>query len=104
MSKKKKKNRKTNVSSEALERARRELYGVSGPTSEDGEPADKPENRPAAPTRKVYGAGVSRARTISVEELAEEYNYVIADLRSMGVLAAILFVGMVVVSLLIDQL
>lgn len=100
MSKKKKKNRRTNVSSEALARARQELYGVAVAP----EAASDEEEAPAAPVRQSYATASSRARALSVEQLADEYSYVIADLRSMGILAGILFVGMVVVSLLIDQL
>ncbi|NDJ86496.1 MAG: hypothetical protein GYB66_11460 [Chloroflexi bacterium] len=113
MSKKKTK-RRPNVSSQALERARRELYGggtAPAVTAESDEDAtDKsakahaisqksPDKKPA-PTYRVG----SQKHVMSRDELAGEYGYVIADLRSMGILAALLFVAMIVVSLLIEQL
>lgn len=37
-------------------------------------------------------------RQVSEEELHEQYGYVIADLRNMGVLAAVLFVVLIVIA------
>jgi hypothetical protein len=37
----------------------------------------------------------------SIEELRGEYVYVLADLQSMGILAGVLFVGLVAASLIL---
>lgn len=113
----KKKRRKPNLSNEALERARRELRGEGeAPESQQAEkpapnPAIKTEVAPIAATPKPKAPPTPRPepvqgtkRTMSRQELATEYGYVINDLSSMGVLALILFIAMIVVSLLIDQI
>ncbi len=99
----KKKTKKPNISSAALERARRELHGGSAPvakTVDTSRQDAKPKAKPLADSYVV----TSKKHGMSKEELAEEYEYVIADLRSMGTLAGVLFIAMVVVSLLIEQL
>jgi hypothetical protein len=104
---KKRQERKPNVSSEALERARREL-------AEDGVIAPAPVAKPANQTSVKSSVGQSRSdnlvvrstnkkRTMTQQELSAEYGYVIKDLRSMAVLAFALFVVMVIVSLIINQ-
>ena len=39
--------------------------------------------------------------TVTVEDLAKEYAYVISDLRNMGILAAGLFAALILVSLIL---
>jgi hypothetical protein len=128
----KKKRRKPNLSAEALERARRELRGetveqpetkqpqkparktpqqagtapdeqptpvaTATPAPTTAQPAAKP--RPAARQEQTLGT----KRTMSRQELAAEYGYVINDLTSMAILAVILFIAMVAVSLMLDQI
>lgn len=122
----KKKRRKPNLSNEALERARRELRGepVEAPLAESQQPAQQaapssaaqqtapqeqsvapPAPKPKAePVRRQPEPVLTSKRTMSRQELATEYGYVINDLTSMGVLAVILFIAMVVVSLVIEQI
>ena len=101
----KKKSRKPNLSQAALERARQELRdgGAVAPDS----PALEAQAVPARPVKKeikpVERVG-SIKRTMTRDELASEYGYVIRDLTSMGALAGILFVAMVVVALVIEQI
>ena len=106
MSKRKSK-KKPNLSSDVLERARREIYGDSE--------SDTPEKKADDTATKVDSAekvnrdkpkvtvssGNYQKRMLTSGELAQEYHYVIADLRSMAILAGILFVAMIVVSLLV---
>lgn len=93
-----KKTRKPNVSSQALERARRELYGEPTPTENEVEDAVA-EQKVEVVAKKV----VNTRRAVTIEDLKAEYGHVIADLTSMGTLSGILFVAMIVVSLLLDQ-
>ena len=79
----KKSKRKINISQEALEQARRQAAG--GAVS-------------AAPAGKKQVAGP--AQHVSEETMAVEYAYVLNDLSSMAILAALAFIGLVVVALL----
>jgi hypothetical protein len=93
------KSRKPNISSQALERARRELYhddttGVE--SSAETTTAEGVVEKVAVPR--------SRKRMVTIEDLKKEYGHVIADLRSMGILAALLFIGMIVFSMVIGSL
>jgi hypothetical protein len=107
---KKKQQRKPNVSLDALERARREL-------AEDGSviPAAIPQTgvataRSATAAKAKIGETLvvrssgGKKHTVTAEELSQEYGYVLKDLRSMATLALALFVGMIVVSLVLNQL
>lgn len=102
---KKKSSRKPNLSQEALERAKREL-SESGFAISRVDPIKKEELTALKPKSQPSSSPVVRSKKtmMSKEELAAEYGYVIADLRNMGALAGLLFIAMVVVSLLIDQL
>lgn len=95
----KKKSKKPNVSAQALERARQELY--SGDTAataviEEAPVADAPASAPPRPLKAKPA--------VTTEELSNEYAYVLSDLKSMFILAGVLFVAMVIVSLLIDMI
>lgn len=94
---KKKTDRRPNISNEALERARRELYGLEAPPVETSPASARPNKKPA-----TYVVS-SIKQTMTRDELAAEYGYVLRDLRSMGALAGVLFIGMVVVALLLER-
>lgn len=105
----KKKSRKPNLSNEALERARRELRGeVSAPPTppiESGASGEQARpTRPVKQEKRQQDVVYSVKKTMTREELANEYGYIIRDLTSMATLAVILFVAMVAVSLVIDQI
>jgi len=93
----KRKSKRPNVPEQALARARAEMGGASpavaavAATEKQNTPATVP-NRPTS--RKAPTAAVT------VEDLKAEYVYVISDLRSMAILAGILFVALVVASLI----
>jgi hypothetical protein len=103
---KKKTGKRPNVSSDALERARRELYGGTGAPAADSANVKAPTASPRVAKSNSKEAYVitSTKHTMTYEELASEYGYVLRDLRSMARLAGVLFVAMIVVSLLIDRL
>ncbi|MFC1959955.1 hypothetical protein ACFLYO_04525 [Chloroflexota bacterium] len=86
-----KKQKQANISQEALDRARREAAGeilVS--------PA-------ATATQKAKDGKVEAAQIqkTSIQDLEKEYDYVMVDLRSMAILAAVLFVGLVALAFII---
>lgn len=96
----KKTTKKPNLPQQTLERARRELAGVdTSATEASADVASRAAARStsiaATPSRRNVGTAVS------IDELREEYSYVIADLRSMGILAAILFVALVIAALVL---
>jgi hypothetical protein len=86
------------VSEQDLARARAELYGESSgvtfvPLSD-------------APATILSGESVPKTRRphthmVTVDDLRQEYKYLITDLRNMGLLALFLIVGLVVTALVI---
>jgi hypothetical protein len=97
-----KKAKKVNLPKEALERARAELAMQESVTFEETPKRTKSvssKKKDAPPVQRV----TSFKRSMTREELQEEYGYVLADLQSMAVLALILFVAMVVVALSIES-
>jgi hypothetical protein len=105
----KRKKRRPNLPQETLARARAELYGEDeaakmAAEEAEAEAASPAKAKPETKTRKSYKGGrvkeVLPAAT-SIEELRDEYVYVLADLRSMGILAGVLFVGLVAASLIL---
>ena len=84
MARKKSTNR-PNLPETALEQARREASGTAFQ-------AAKPQQA-AAP--------VAAAARTTMDDLAREYAYVVTDLRNMGILAALLFVFLVVLALVL---
>ena len=88
----KRKSRRPNLPEETLARARAELYGPAGVA----EPKKTTPATKATPSKRV-----EQKTVVSVEDLKSEYIYVISDLRSMGILAGILFVALVIASLII---
>lgn len=91
----KKKGRKPNISSQALDRARAEL-ALEGHVDVTAEETPKERVTESKPKQQVVR---SFKKTMTRDELSQEYGYVIQDLRSMAILALILFVGMVAVSI-----
>lgn len=86
-----KKQRQANISQETLNRARREAAG---------EIYTSPAAAAAQPVRngKVEAAQVQKT---TIQNLEQEYSHVMVDLRSMAILAAILFAGLVVLSVIL---
>ncbi|MBZ0305627.1 MAG: hypothetical protein K8I82_06125 [Anaerolineae bacterium] len=87
-----KKRRRPNLSESTLERARAELYGNGGavaaasPTAERKVEASKP---------------ILRTKTsVSIDDLREEYSYVLTDLRNMLLLTVFLFVALIAAALI----
>lgn len=90
-----KKRRRPNISEATLERARAELYGGSSNGSVVAAPSPAVErkieaSKPAFRTKS----------TVSLDDLKHEYAYVMIDLRDMALLAAFLFVALVVAALI----
>lgn len=100
----KKRSSAPNISKDALERARRELYSGGGADvntlalEEATAGPTRPTKQRQAEEELVY---TSTKRTMTRDELAEEYSYVLRDLTSMAILASILFVVLVVVALVV---
>ncbi|NJL95002.1 MAG: hypothetical protein HC915_15410 [Anaerolineae bacterium] len=90
----KKKTRRPNLPEETLARARAELYGESAaPVAAPAESRPAPAPAPRKPAKPLIA--------VSVEELKQEYGYVLRDLQSMGLLAILLVVVMVLVALVV---
>ncbi|MBN2470812.1 MAG: hypothetical protein JXN59_08820 [Anaerolineae bacterium] len=85
-----KKTRNANISEEALARARREAAGESYVP-----PAQANQRQSSAQ------ALTSNAHKTTHEDLAEEYGYVLTDLRNMAILAAALFAVLIVLSFIL---
>lgn len=96
----KKKGNKPNISQDALQRARAELANEGVPSSVV-EPTTKASvvKPKSQPVQRV----TSFKKHMTRDELQSEYGYVIADLRSMAILAVVLFVAMIVVSLTLQS-
>ncbi len=102
----KKKKSRPNVPQETLARARAELYGTTELATEAAEAA--PEGSRAAARQQQAGASVRKSQpgqgtipAVTINDLKSEYVYVISDLRNMGILAALLFVGLFVASIIL---
>lgn len=93
MAKKTRKTNRPNVSQDALDRARREMYAV---------PAE-PEAAANVPAVSDAAAHAPRKMVMvpRVVNLREEYAYVLQDLRNMAILAAALMVVLTIMSLFI---
>jgi DNA-directed RNA polymerase specialized sigma24 family protein len=119
VSKRRSRKSSANLPAETLARARREAGLEEIPAEENAQISEEPvivarraESLPPVQRRKrrkeVDVSELSQAeiaerlanptRTVSEEELRQQYTYVLADLRSMGLLAGGLFVLMIVVA------
>ncbi len=113
----KRRRRKPNLSPDVLEQARQggaEAAAADAPErSAEAAPGPRPRRRRALHTaqlerRKDAGALdgeyvaellANPTKVVSEDDLRADYGFVIKDLRNMGILAAVLFIALVVVSL-----
>ena len=91
---KKKQPIRANIPQETLARARAELAG-SPPAATSVVEGSAPIARAARPAPPM------RTAATTIDDLHSEYSYVIRDLRSMAILAGILFVALIVVALIV---
>jgi hypothetical protein len=92
---KKSKGSRPNIPEAALARARAELNG-------EVQVDTKPQNGHVAPRlTPLKAVAFSSGKTVTLDELRQDYTYVIADLRSMAMLAGVLFVGLIIVSMVV---
>lgn len=128
MSKRKNRTSSPNIPQAALDRAREQLVGeqeTAPVKSAETAPTPKPQTAAPSPTsairsrRQAASGGAQARRTRAVErtdmsivrerldhptrivteaELRQEYGYVLQDLRSMGILAAVLAVVLVLIA------
>ncbi len=96
MAKKARKTNRPNVSKDALERARKEMYAVP---AEPEAVVDAPATAAATAAARVPRKGV--VLVPRVVNLREEYAYVLQDLRNMAILAAGLMIVLVLMALFI---
>lgn len=131
MAKRRRSSKKPNLPQSTLERARRQAEGTEEPSADSAveeqlkkAEAATPEKPKAASAesrrRKVNPAQLERSRqrgelthemienmlhnptvTVTQEQLSEDYQHVLFDLRNMGILAAALFVVLVLLAQLI---
>ncbi len=118
----KRRRRKPNISQAVLDQARQ---GVLDDGGRDAEPAPEPTSAaaPKAPPRRrraLQAAQLERrkdegaldadfvaellanpTKVVSEDDLRADYGFVIRDLRNMGILAAALFITLVIVSLVL---
>ncbi len=90
--------RKPNISRETLERARAELKGGAAPAESAVVPASSAAAKPKAARPAVQTAN---RRVPTVEELKEEYKYVVKELRNLLILAGALFLFIIVTALIL---
>lgn len=87
-----KKRRRPNLSEDTLERARSELYGNGGAVAAVS---------PAVERKVEAPKPIVRTKTsVSIDDLREEYAYVMTDLRNMALLTVFLFIALVVAALI----
>ena len=93
----KRRRKKPNISQTVLEQARQGVIdeGRAGSTGESSAPA------PAAPTAAIADLLANPTKVVTEDDLRADYGFVIKDLRNMGILAAGLFVALIVVSLVL---
>ncbi len=122
MAKRRRSSKKPNLPKSTLERARRQAEGEEVPAEEAKQAEDPVPEKPKAATpngegsrrRKVSPVQLERSRqrgelthemieeilhnptvTVTQEDLRQDYQHVLFDLRNMGILAAVLFVALV---------
>ena len=100
----KKKSKRPNISQETLERARAEMRGEPVQAIATANAMDS--DAPAAPKAKVkprVGVGLATRHIPTIEELLNEYGYVLKDLRNMLILAGLLFAAIVVAAVVMPR-
>jgi hypothetical protein len=96
----KRKTNAPNLPAQALARARAEIDGASATFVDARIPVNGAEAALARPAVTVKPSSKAFYKAVSVEDLKNEYVYVISDIRNMALLAGLLFVAMVVVAVL----
>ena len=123
----KRRRRKPNISQAVLEQARQGVVDEGRPASDPAPEAKAPDEAPAAapkppPRRRraLQAAQLERrkdegaldaeyvaellanpTKVVSEDDLRADYGFVIRDLRNMGILAAALFIALIIVSLVL---
>ncbi|MCY3781981.1 MAG: hypothetical protein OXG78_16830 [Chloroflexi bacterium] len=118
----KRRRRKPNISQSVLEQARQGSGEPSAADEPSESAADSPAQSKAPPRRRraLQAAQLERrkdagaldgeyiaellanpTKVVTEDDLRADYGFVIKDLRNMGILAAGLFIGLVIVSLLL---
>lgn len=90
-----------NIPQDTLNRARQQ----AGMAAEAPAPAaEKPaaSKAPVAKSSAVRNRQQAARPVATIEDLAKEYAYVTNDLRSMAILAAVLFVGLIALALVLQ--
>ena len=100
----KKKSKRPNLSQETLERARAEMRGEPVQVAE-AVPVEMGQ-APAAPKPKVKktGIGLATRHIPTLDELLNEYAYVLVDLRNMLILAVVLFAVIIVAAIVLPRI
>lgn len=93
--------RKPNISRETLERARAEIKGGVAPAESAVVAAGSSAAAVAKPKAARPAIQTANRRIPSVEELKEEYKYVLKELRSLLILAGVLFLFIIVTALIL---
>jgi hypothetical protein len=99
-----KKTRRPNLPQDTLERARRELErggkAIDRPAPRPSQPASPSQASASAPPKA--GPRISLAPKITTQaDLRMQYGYVITDLESMAIVAAVILVTLMVLSFFI---
>lgn len=92
-----------NIPQDTLNRARRQAgmaAEVPAPVAE--KPATNKAKAPVAKSSAVRNRQQAARPVATIEDLAKEYAYVTNDLRSMAILAAVLFVGLIALALVLQ--
>ncbi len=117
----KRRRRKPNIAADVLEQARQGGTVPENAVQPDGGEAPKqPVRTPPRRRRALQSAQLERrkdagnldgeyvaellanpTKIVTEDDLRADYGFVIKDLRNMGILAAILFIGLVIVSLIL---
>lgn len=118
----KRRRKKPNISNAVLEQARQGTLEQGGPTETRNRQSQAADAAPAKPRRRraLQAAQLERrkdegaldaefvaerlanpTKVVTEEDLRADYGFVIKDLRNMGLLAAALFIALIVVSLLL---
>jgi hypothetical protein len=104
----KKKSKRPNLSQETLERARAELRGerpepVAAAESAPSNGSTVVAAKPKVASKRAANPSLATRRIPSVGELIAEYSYVLRDLRNLAILAAILFLAIIVAAIALPR-
>ena len=99
----KKKSKRPNLSQETLERARAEMRGEPVQVAE-AVPVEMGQAPASKPKVKKTGIGLATRHIPTLDELLNEYAYVLVDLRNMLILAAVLFAVIIVAAIVLPRI